>query len=146
MTNKYYTCFTFSGLDPDLLHCTHKYLGALSFAELYEAKYSISIFYNLYYKMPIGFPRIRFDQEETFGPAGFHVRALTTVTPHRFRYWEPLQRELDRFRKDDYPYRPHVTTRYHAVIDERFYSYALVNSTTKEVIQEWENPVHDEAT
>lgn len=137
MANKYYTAFVFGNDRPVLGfgHCTHKYFGELSdrqFTNVLKLCDQVFRFHQT-------FPQAKFSEVKHFGNSDNAVRVLT---PHTFALhdWFPVLRsKLDPFKKDDFPYHPHVTTEHEDEIDRPFYGYALINSTTNTIVECWRN-------
>lgn len=131
---KLYTCFSFKNIDPDTLHCTHKYLGEQS-----EEKIELLLAHlKTYFRTPRDFPRARFENEHFFGPDK-NIRVLSPKSWQMRGWFYELRDSFISFRNDDYDnYHPHVTTEFESVIDKPFSSYDLIRD--KKVIGTWINP------
>lgn len=106
MNLKYYTAFTFP--DP-ALHCTHRYLGKLNEFKRDDVIATIDT-YMLH--GGLAWPQIDFTIPEMFGPMN-DVRVLTPSMPVTWpKPWAELRAHLAQFgQRDDYDYRPHVSTK-----------------------------------
>ncbi len=92
MSDKYWTAFAVKGLDPDVMHCTHKYLGALQVP--LELANVLSIVEEHFHWEPFRDFRVTFDLIERFG-GDADVRVLTTQNmPVPIYRHEPLRRGL----------------------------------------------------
>lgn len=139
---KYYTCFTFGSIDPDALHCTHKYLGEL---DKDDAAIVVDVVHEYFERGGrLVFPRAKFDTVWKFGP-NKDTRVLIAKQIYLPDWWMDLRFQLDVFRKDDFPeYRPHVTTNVITRLDEPFSGFALIAG--KQPIITYENPLYHERT
>ncbi len=99
---KIYTAFLFEGHDTAELHCTHKYIGEANSRLIYDV---ISAFHESRV-IQIGAPDTAFDRETFFGD----TRVLLPSHPGEFNRFAGLKFMLDKFRSDEFPYNPHVTT------------------------------------
>lgn len=143
--DKYYTAFVYGrellkkGGVPDLSlgHVTHKYLGELGQEKLSMVWMIVNDYFLDDNRL---FPRAVFD-----GPTLFAGRTPVLVAKRGYvlgEWFMDLRRQLDQFRKDDYPeYTPHVSTRDREPITRSFFGYAIVNSTRKKIHYCWKNPV-----
>jgi len=101
----FWTCFAFEKYDPNDLHCTHKFLADLSNADAATVLNAIDEYFTIVKFEPIN---AVFDQVAMFG-ANKDVRVLKTKAP-LVNFHLELREIIDPFRKDDFPYSPHVTT------------------------------------
>jgi hypothetical protein len=126
----YYSGFLFDGIsDPEELHVTHKYFGELKDEDAVRVLQII----DDYFKEPRKFPRCVFDQREMFGPD----KDVPVLTPKEFDpddFFPDLKKQLDEFRKDDFDYHPHTTTKLE-IVDLPFSGYFLCYDS--EVVQVW---------
>lgn len=129
---KYYLAFIYKKVKgADVLHCTHKYLGELTREELNQVEKVVDGFFLR--ERPL--PWVQFTKPRLFGP-NQDIRVLTASTSDPrggfsrsgdpFREFNELRLRLDKFRKDDFPYAPHVTTGLKK-IEKRFSHYALIS-------------------
>jgi len=102
--SNYCTMFGYSDHHDDL-HCTHKYLGDLSTKEVLEVSKIIDDYFK---DNPFTSFSPVFEEEDFFGPNN-EVRVLKAKNP-KSDFLLDLKKKLDKFRKDDYSYNPHVTT------------------------------------
>lgn len=133
MSGTYWTTFCFEGVEPRVLHCTHKYLGALddkAFGVMFD---TIEDFFAK--TITRKFDSV-FDIEDQF--TGDTPDETVTVFKTRETLiqlkFAILRYRLDAFRDDDFtPYQPHVTNSEAtaAIIDR----YALCRDD--EVLYEW---------
>lgn len=126
--SNYWTCFAYEGIPPKDLHCTHKYLGEQS--DFYFCDIHIDILqyfrYKEEYEPP---PVVNFNKIDWFD----HIRVLLPSEPVSLF---PLLREwLDVYRKDDFPYNPHVTCYTEDEINKPFTRYCLMKDD--EIITQW---------
>lgn len=129
---KCYTAFIFEEIDPDLLHCTHKYLGDLSDNQIAGVRQIVDQYFR-YTHIP-RLPQAVFSKEDFFGP-NKEVRVLKPRSWVPNRWLLDLRNMLGNFRKDDFDsYQPHVTT-LENIIDLPFSSYALIGD--KQILGEW---------
>ena len=102
----YWTAFAFANMNPDQLHCTHKFLGDLTSSQAKAVEGIIDTY----------FTRIRpwkpflatFDNKEWFG----EDKDVHVLVSHDSlnKFYPVLRKILDQFRADDFPeYKPHVT-------------------------------------
>jgi SPP1 gp7 family putative phage head morphogenesis protein len=118
---KVYTAFLFKGYpNPDTLHCTHKYIGEVDSWMLSV----ISEIISNYFDKPRVAPSIVFEQEAFFGEDN-DVRVLIPKEYNKKDFHPHLRSALECFRKDDFDYRPHVTTTFDKV-DFPIVSYDLI--------------------
>ena len=118
----WWTCFFYEDIDPDELHCTHKYLGELNNKEILEVKNIITSYFehNKFNPFKVCFNKINFFGEEK------NVRVLTPTLYNKDMFLLTLRKKLNFFRKDNFDsYRPHVTTD-KDVVDLPFKGYALL--------------------
>jgi SPP1 gp7 family putative phage head morphogenesis protein len=120
----YYLAFIYpkSWAHHDVLHCTHKYLGKLTPAQVKTTEKIVDAYFA---QRKPELPQAVFAREEFFGPEN-DIRVLTPVGTAD--WWLDLRAALDEaIRPDDFPvYRPHVTTD-REVVGEPFESYALIS-------------------
>lgn len=128
---KYYTAFIYNpvGVNPDILHCTHVFLGELSEENLNEVVREI----DQYFLKPRKLPRVSFTREEFFGPEK-DIRVLTPENIAEDPFFPELRETLYRFKKPDFNYRPHVSTQLHKM-DLNFHSFALI--TKAGIVKSW---------
>lgn len=122
--NKYYLAFVYtnSHAQADVLHCTHKYLGQLTDAEMAKTEKIVDSFFATDVRE---LPRAKFDRRQHFGP-NQDIPVLTSANFNEGSF-KQLRGKLDEIRADDYPeYRPHVTTD-QDVVDLPFAHYALIS-------------------
>jgi SPP1 gp7 family putative phage head morphogenesis protein len=129
---KVYTAFLFKGVsDPNKLHCTHKYFGEITSDQLADILRLVDNYFSEYTPIP---PKVNFTVRKMFG----EDETIPVLCPERYNLWDflpTLRESFIRFRKDDFSYRPHVTTDLDGVvlpIDR----YAIV--TEDGVVQAWE--------
>ena len=129
----FWTCFAFDGIEPDDLHCTHKFLGEQSPGQLAEIK---DVLEKHFRDNPHRTFTHRFSEPEMFGP-NKDVRVLRLET-HEIppEFLPDLREQLDRFRDDNYlgGYKPHVTTD-QDVIDRPLSRYCLCQGN--KILREW---------
>lgn len=119
---KAYTAFLFQGYSPEILHCTHKYLGEVSYQTLQEISAHIKLYRSTQNFQP---PKVVFDKREMFGENADTPVLVPSVYDLK-DFFPNLRAFLGQYRKDDFPeYRPHVTTVLDKV-DMPFVSYALI--------------------
>lgn len=99
---KIYTAFLFSGYDTATLHCTHKYIGEAT-PEMISEIVDIVRLSKVHRMAP---PDVGFRSETCFGD----LRVLLASHPLEFSRFNPLRESLGKFRIDEFPYNPHVTT------------------------------------
>lgn len=128
--NIIWTAFCFEPYTPEQLHCTHKFFDEQSVATTVE----IAEIIDRHLKGGFKPFKIFFDREEMFGPKK-DVRVLTPSYCNLGQFYPELRAELNRFRKDDWPYSPHITSHDIHSINLPFHSYVLMRND--EVVKEW---------
>lgn len=121
-----YSCFLFENEDHDDLHITHKYFGKLDKNQILEV---CSILDDWFSKYPFEEFSIKFDEEAFFGKEN-DVRVLTFGSlpkPDWKHFRIALRDKFSKFRKDDFPYCPHVTTN-EKIIDKPIVGYAFIHN------------------
>jgi hypothetical protein len=137
-SNPWWTAFYFEfESDPNVLHVTHKYFGALSTFEASDVEHRIDTHFaraHGYKPFPASFTKVAY-----YGP-GEDIRVLVPLCSSSFfdgylkGQYQTLRATINHFRRDDYPFNPHVTTdseSVHGVLA----GYALIRG--KEVIHRW---------
>lgn len=142
---KCYTAFVFAqdvkGVEN--LHCTHKYFGDVDEKEVDDITNTISLYFKWANpKMPTNWC---FDAIDFFDESTVVLRSLAYLP------FMDLRAELDRFAKDKYDYKPHVTIVKGLMKPERTIAmptyftpvyYRLIASGKEEgVLREWVIPL-----
>lgn len=142
MIRKYYTAFLFDGIqNPQFLHVTHKYLGS----QLPHVVSQIAATVDSFLKEKISFDRksvsafrAEFNTGEYFGPNRDILVLLPDEQTRIFlEDYNELRAHLWEFKSDEYPFKPHVTTRLHSVCGVVTH-YALIESQLNEIIKIWD--------
>ncbi len=123
-----YTAFGFKGFPIADLHCTHKYLGGMTYNEMSLVRKTLDLYFSHDQTRSKSF-RIDFEVEAIFGPPT--VRVLLPKPGSKLviqNVFGDLRIRLDRWRKDDFPeYRPHVSVGdFDTVVREPIDRYVLV--------------------
>lgn len=128
-----WTAFAYFNMDPISVHCTHKYLGDLSFLEIDAV--TMIIDRHLKNLKPSSFS-VRFDKEAFFGYP-VQTRVLVPSEPTRaFEIFSSLRFDLNAFRKDDWtPWKPHITTPSWSLAEKPFTRYILASGD--KILKEW---------
>lgn len=128
---KYYTAFVYAKTDePYVLHCTHKYLGALSRETALKIERAIDEYFLT--RKP-ALPRVAFTKRGYFGPEK-DIAVLLPENSEAFDSFAGLKSFLDSYRDDEYPFNPHVSTEA-TEVDRPFSHYALI--TKKGIVRTW---------
>lgn len=104
----FWTCFAYEGIDPNELHCTHKYLGNLTSDQVTY----VTALLDFYFRQN----PYKTWTEDFFLPADFgRENNIRVLLPENYENYENylwnLRKQLDEFRVDDFEgYVPHVTT------------------------------------
>lgn len=122
----YWTCFAYEDHGPQDLHCTHKYLGEQTPENLSEITKQIDWYFLSFYTHAI---TLNFNKIDWFD----HLRVLLPSEP--VRLFPLLRGWLAAYRKDDFPYNPHVTCYTEDEINKPFTRYCLMNHN--EIVREW---------
>lgn len=146
----YYTAFMFKfERDPNVLHCTHKYLGDLggyheAVTNLQRIQGTITSFFAV--RGLERLPAAVFNVEDFFKSTGPNktiqdVRVLkpniVVTAEYQKRLYPDLKTALDHYRKDDFEWNPHVTTNDFALIQSEFKQYVLVRNDGV-IIKSWD--------
>ena len=124
LKGEFWTAFCFQHEpDPNKLHVTHKYFGALSMFE--SCVVQAAIIKHFRTNGPYRPFTVQFSEREFFGPdntiAVLKPADLESFTLPYVRFgYDTLRTRIDIYRQDDWKYNPHVTTNQslvHGVLD-----------------------------
>ncbi len=131
MTEPYWTAFALSGVDPNELHCTHKFLGELSPVMAVTARNRIDAHFSEEPFKPF---------DAYFGKAALYGqdKDIRVLLPNEaidgITELSSLRKRLDPLHLDEHQYSPHITTNQPAVIAP-FNRYVLMHG--KQLVAEW---------
>lgn len=131
---KYYTAFLYKDKSPSELHCTHKYFGELTEANVTSVIAHIDVYLDTNTWVE---PKVAFTIKDKFG-AKYDTNVLKPAKTEQAeeRLLPRLRSILDKFKRDQFKsYRPHVTCDLES-LSEPFDRYALVGSGGV-IIKEW---------
>lgn len=126
--SKFYTAFLYD--TEAAVHCTHKYLGTLDNNQLIE----VTMILDSYFKKPRTLPRVAFDQPDLFG-FNKDIRVLVPTVWNTKDFLPDLREKLQPYKRDDYDYRPHISTGARKLLVDRFAYYALMTGPV--VVKAW---------
>jgi|SRR5271166_734377 len=134
---KFYTAFVILMRDSVTgktrpFHCTHKYLGQQSPANMRQVVKICSEYFEVTaFQKAATFPLCIFNKEAMFGPDQ-NIRVLRSFI-HPDNFFPDLREQLSGFRKEDFEYRPHITVEnpMHKEINGTFHCYAIMSGQEK---------------
>lgn len=117
----YYTCFAIKDVNPNFFHCTHKFLGVQDLLRVSDLKTAI----NRYFEIPRVVPGLAFTKVDYLGPEYERAILLNDFGNKKYLFLD-LRRELDNFRKDDFPHwLPHISGK-HDIAFVKFNQFHLM--------------------
>ncbi len=128
----YWTAFAVKGVDPNKLHCTHKFLGEIFPVSVSRIERELKTYFANTPFVPF---ELAFHIEAFFGESGeTRVLCPSSRLPAPIRKFDQLRIFLGQFKRDEWSYKPHVTTPFDACV-LLFDRYVLMRG--KECIGEW---------